>query len=124
MKETEEILSTPIWNQAELLERVDNDLELLRELLIIYKAEFPRTIQSLQSAVAGGELKNTASLSHSLKGMLSNLGGGRAAAAAEKLEELAVAGENALLKEALDTLQREAARLLPELDAYMMEVRH
>ncbi|MGB2652175.1 MAG: Hpt domain-containing protein, partial [Candidatus Acidiferrum sp.] len=114
----------PIWNQAELLDRVDNDRELLRELLGIFKEDFPRTIRSLEEAVAAGDLKNSASLSHSLKGMLSNLGGTRAAEAAAKLEKLASsAGQNGSLKDALSALQSEAASLVPELDAYMTEVR-
>jgi hypothetical protein len=40
-------LSRPAWNLQDLLTRVDNDHELLRELLIIFKADFPRTMRSL-----------------------------------------------------------------------------
>ncbi len=122
MTKREEGNSSPVWNQAELLERVDNDQELLRDLLAIFKEDFPRTIRSLEAAVHGADLKSTATLSHTLKGMLSNLGGTRAAAAAAKLEQMANAGEKAPLRDALDALQREAASLLPELDAYMAEV--
>ena len=123
MKKREADLQEPAWNQAELLERVDNDRELLRELLALFKEDFPRTIRSLEAAVSSGDLKNSGSLSHTLKGMLSNLGGARAAAAAARLEELACAGEIAALRGAFDALEREAGRLLPELDTYMAEVR-
>ena len=119
--------SEPVWNQADLLLRADNDQDLIRELLTIFKEDFPRTIQSLDSAVAGGNMKNTSSLSHGLKGMLSNLGAARAAAAAARLEELAAGGDrvsSADVQDALKSLQREVACLLPELDAYMTEVRH
>ena len=125
MKKNEESLAIPVWNQAELLERVDNDQELLRELLTIFKEDYPRMRGSLEAAVAAGDLKNSASLSHTLKGMLSSLGATRAATAAGKLEQLAStdAGNN-LLRDALESLKHEGGRLLPELDAYMMEVRH
>jgi two-component system, sensor histidine kinase and response regulator len=123
MNNCEQGLSEPIWNLAELLERVDHDQELLRDLLNIFKEDFPRTIRSLESAVAAGDLKTCARLSHTLKGMLSSLGARRAAAAAAALDLVASSGETASLKECLDTLQREAASLLPELDAYMAEVR-
>jgi HPt (histidine-containing phosphotransfer) domain-containing protein len=73
--------------------------------------------------VSSEDLKNSGSLSHTLKGMLSNLGAARAAAAAARLEELACARETAALKDAFDSLEREAGRLLPELDAYLAEVR-
>jgi two-component system, sensor histidine kinase and response regulator len=111
------------WNLAELLDRVDNDQELLRELLDIFKEDFPRTMRSLESPVAVSDLKNISRLSHTLKGMLSSLGGTRAAAAAGKLEVLATAGEIAFLKGALDALAHEAENLVPELNAYMAEVR-
>lgn len=124
MNKNEDSHSDPAWNLAELLERVDNDQELLRDLLIIFKEDFPLTMRSLESAVAAEDLKNSAMLSHTLKGMLSSLGGVRTAAAAAKLEVIASAGETASLKDALDALKREAARLLPELEAYMAEVRH
>jgi HPt (histidine-containing phosphotransfer) domain-containing protein len=124
MNNQKETLAEPAWNHAELLERVDNDQELLRELLTIFKEDFPRTMRSLESAVAAADLKNIARLSHTLKGMLSSLGAARAAAAASRLEELASAGETAPLKGAFDALECQAASLLPELDAYMTEVRH
>jgi two-component system sensor histidine kinase/response regulator len=116
-------LTEQVWNLAELLDRVDNDQELLRDLLNIFKEDFPRTMQSLESAVAAADLKEVSRLSHSLKGMLSSLGATRAAAAAAKLEALAAAGETASLRGALDALAHEAERLVPELNAYMAEVR-
>jgi two-component system sensor histidine kinase/response regulator len=123
MNNRDQGLSAPIWNVAELLERVDHDQELLRDLLNIFKEDFPRTIRSLESAVAAGDLKNCARLSHTLKGMLSSLGATRSAAAAAALDLIASSGETASLKESLDALLREAASLVPELDAYVTEVR-
>jgi len=123
MNKTEDGISGPVWNLAELLERVDNDQELLRDLVNIFKEEFPRTMRLLESAIAVADLKNVARLSHTLKGMLSSLGGVRTAAAAAKIEVMASAGESASLKSVFDTLEREGASLLPELDAYMAEVR-
>jgi two-component system, sensor histidine kinase and response regulator len=124
MNKNEDSHSDPAWNLAELLERVDNDQELLRDLLNIFKEDFPLSMRSLESAVAAEDLKNSAMLAHTLKGMLSSLGGVRTAAAAARLEVIASAGETASLKGALDDLKCEAARLLPELEAYMTEVRH
>jgi two-component system sensor histidine kinase/response regulator len=124
MKKNEDGHSDPAWNLAELLERVDNDQELLRDLLNIFKEDFPLTMRSLESAVAAEDMKNAATLGHTLKGMLSSLGGVRTAAAAARLEVIASAGQTASLKGALDALKCEAASLLLELEAYMAEVRH
>jgi len=123
MKLLHENLAPPVWNLGELLARVDNDQELLRELISIFKEEFPQSLRSLQTAVATADWKKVASLSHTLKGMLSNLGGTRVAAAASSLEALASAGEQSSAKDALELLEREAASLVPEINAYMTEVR-
>jgi HPt (histidine-containing phosphotransfer) domain-containing protein len=123
MNKKEESFSEPVWNLAELLERVDNDQVLVRELLDIFKEDFPQTIRSLKSSVIAGDLKGSSRLSHTLKAMLSSLGAVRAAAAASKLEALSSAGETASLQGALNTLESEAESLLPELEAYMTEVR-
>jgi HPt (histidine-containing phosphotransfer) domain-containing protein len=111
-----------VWDLADVMTRVENDLHLLRELLLMFKVEFPHAMHSLESSVAGGDLKSTAALSHKLKGMLSNLGGARAAAAAAKLEALASSGEKSLLAEALSALKRESEILLPEIEAHLTEV--
>ena len=50
MNKKEEGLSEPVWNLPELLERVDNDQVLLRELLDIFKEDFPQTIRSLEDS--------------------------------------------------------------------------
>jgi HPt (histidine-containing phosphotransfer) domain-containing protein len=123
MKKSHDHSARPVWNLGELLSRVDHDQELLRELVSIFKAEFPPTLQSLQTAVAAADLKKAASLSHTLKGMLSNLGGTRAADAASRLEALASAGEQPSLKNALELLEGEAACLVPEIEAYLAGVR-
>ncbi len=105
------------------MERVDNDQVLLRELLDIFKEDFPQTFRSLKSAVTDGDLKSSSRLSHTLKGMLSSLGATRAAAAASKLEALSSAGEATSLHAALNAMESEGESLVPELDAYMAEVR-
>jgi HPt (histidine-containing phosphotransfer) domain-containing protein len=123
MNKKEEEFSEPVWNLPELLERVDNDQVLLRELLDIFKEDFPQTLRSLKTAVTGEDLKSSSRLSHTLKGMLSSLGAVRAAGAASKLEALSAAGETASLGPALKALESEGESLVPELDAYMAEVR-
>jgi HPt (histidine-containing phosphotransfer) domain-containing protein len=123
MNHQKQAFAGPAWDLAELLERVDNDQNLLRELLTIFKEDFPQTMRSLESAIGQADSKNASRLSHTLKGMLSSLGGRRAATAASRLEELAAVGETAGLKDAFATLEHEAASLLLELDAYINEVR-
>jgi HPt (histidine-containing phosphotransfer) domain-containing protein len=115
--------SSPVWNLPELLVRVDNDRELLCDLLAIFKEDFPKTMQSLEAAVGSGDCQNTATFSHTLKGMLASLGAAPAAAAAAEIERLAKVKDRAQLTNALQAFEQEAASLVPQIEAYLAEVR-
>jgi HPt (histidine-containing phosphotransfer) domain-containing protein len=110
-------------NLNDLLARVENDRELLCDLLSIFKQEFPGYLQTLQSAVARNETAQVAGVSHTLKGMLSNLAVTKAAAAIARLEQLARAGEISSLRDALAAFEREVQGLLPEMESYLAEAR-
>jgi len=51
----------------------------LLDLFAIFKDDFPRHLQALQDALSREDLKQIATISHTLKGMLSNLAITRAA---------------------------------------------
>jgi HPt (histidine-containing phosphotransfer) domain-containing protein len=110
-------------NLGELLARVENDHELLRELIGIFKEDFPRLLQSLQRSVAREDMKNVEATSHALKGMLSGLSVTQAAATASRLEQLGREGKTSGLMDALTLLESEVAQLLPELDACAEETK-
>jgi two-component system sensor histidine kinase/response regulator len=110
-------------NLPELLARVDNDRELLCDLISIFKEEFPGHLKSLRDAVARSDSAEIVSISHSLKGMLSNLAVAKAAAAAARLEQIGRGGETVSLPDALVAFEREVQGLLPEMESYMVEAR-
>ena len=122
MEKSQNISQGSSVNLPELLSRLDNDRELLHDLLTIFKDDFPGHLQALQEAVARQDMKQTAVVSHTLKGMLSNLAVTRAAAAAAQLEQFAHDGANASLQQALAAFEQEVQGLLPEMETYMAEV--
>jgi len=69
-------------DMAELLSRVDNDHELLRDLVSIFQEDFPRHLEALRRAVAVSDLNQVKITSHTMKGMLANLSADRGAASA------------------------------------------
>jgi HPt (histidine-containing phosphotransfer) domain-containing protein len=107
------------FNFAELLKRIDYDSELLGELLTIFKRDYPRRLHSLREAIIGAEMKQVEAMSHSLKGMFSNLAMERAAAVAAHLEQMGHNRARAGLEDALALLEQEVADVLPVLDAYV-----
>jgi HPt (histidine-containing phosphotransfer) domain-containing protein len=105
----------------ELLARVDNDRELLRELVSIFKEDFPCHLRALHEAFARRDTKQVAVVSHTLKGMLANLAVTEAAAAAARLEQLTVNATEDSQKQALSAFEKEVDGLLPEMESYMAE---
>ena len=122
MKETEKVSSNLIFDHGELLRRVDNDRELLHDLLTIFKEEFPRHLQALREAVDSGDGKLVAVAAHTLRGMLLNLAAGQAAAAVARLEQMGRSGEPSGIQDAFTAFEKDAMKLLPQLNACMAEV--
>jgi HPt (histidine-containing phosphotransfer) domain-containing protein len=108
-------------NLPELLERVDNDHNLLRELVEIFKQQSPRLLHQLQGEIACGDLKSVENTSHALKGMLSGLSAIRAAEVAARLERLGRGGVSSGLGDAVALLEKEVEQLLPELEASIIK---
>jgi len=116
------VVDEELFNFAELLERVDNDRELMKELLEIFKKDFPQHREELQSAAAAGDMKRVAITGHTLKGMFANLAAGRAAALAGDVERIGKSPGAAGLADAVQALEAESTMLLPVLDSCLQEV--
>lgn len=111
-----------IMDLAELLERVENDRELVRDLLLIFKEEFPVRLRALRDAVDSKDGKRVAIEAHTIKGMLSNLAAASAAGAAARLEQLGRKQEVSEFQAACASFESLSKELLLELDTCMAEV--
>ncbi len=116
-------LTPLIFDHQELLARVENDRELLRDLLTIFKEDFPRQLLTLREAVEAKDGDLVATAAHTLRGMLSNLAASQAAATAARLEQMGRKNETLGFQEAFVVFQNDVDKLLPQLDACMAEVR-
>lgn len=110
------------FDYQQLLARADNDRQLLHELLMIFKEEFPRHLQAVRDAVRSEDAKLVATTAHTLKGMLLNMAAGQTSAAAARLEQLGRDGERSGFPSALADLEKDAASLMPQINAFMAEV--
>lgn len=106
----------------ELLARVENDRELLRDLLSIFKEEFPQRHQALREAVADLDAPRVVLEAHSLRGMLANLAAGEAAEALAKLEHFGRNNETTKFRESLAHFEVIAKELSRQVEACMAEV--
>lgn len=108
-------------NIPDLLDRVENDRELLNELFLLFRTEFPRLQIELEDACSLKDMRRIVKAAHMLKGMLANLSFERAATAVEAIEQMAAKEDRAGIESALTAFNSEVANLLPSLDAYLAE---
>lgn len=66
--------SAPIFDKAGAFERVDNDLELYRELVEMFFSEYPDMCSAIEIALNSNMGKQLEERAHSLKSALGNLG--------------------------------------------------
>lgn len=77
-----------VFDAAHLLESIDGDEELLRELIDLFIADAPVQLDHYKRALVNGDVKTAERAAHTLKGASSNLSANRVrdvAAAAEML---------------------------------------
>jgi HPt (histidine-containing phosphotransfer) domain-containing protein len=77
------------WDPRELLERVEGDEELLRELLGLYRDDSHKNLLKAKAALAEKDLQALSRAAHTLKGMLRNLDMNAASQIAARLEDAA-----------------------------------
>jgi HPt (histidine-containing phosphotransfer) domain-containing protein len=106
----------------ELLERTENDRGLMRDLLTIFKGEFPQRLQLLREAVGCLNATQVVMEAHALKGMLSNLAAVEAAAAVAELERLGRNNETSKFLESFSRFEAVAKELSRQVEACMAEV--
>jgi HPt (histidine-containing phosphotransfer) domain-containing protein len=99
------------WNKEFALEQAADDMELLQELLEIFKTSFASDLQLIREGVSSGDPALVSSAAHSIKGASSSLGIDGITDLARQIEEDSKVGN-------VDS----ARNLLPELERMLIEV--
>jgi CheY-like chemotaxis protein len=99
------------------LEAVGGERELLHGMIGIFMRQTPRVLADIDSAIDGGDAGALEAAAHKLKGSVAMFAAHAARAAAQRLEDLASAGELAAAPAARLALGEEIARLQSALGA-------
>jgi HPt (histidine-containing phosphotransfer) domain-containing protein len=100
-----------LWN------RVDGDLDLLRELVELFGEEGPRMLAEIEMAIEAGSASDLEKASHKIKGSVLQFSARAAAAIALELEENGRLGSLAGAERLLKTLRQEIDLLQQTLNA-------
>ncbi|MGD0965534.1 MAG: Hpt domain-containing protein [Candidatus Acidiferrales bacterium] len=99
-----------------LLESLDNDAQLLKEVIAIFLADYPGRMSELRAAVIVRNPDTIASGSHSLRGSVGTFGARAAVEAAQKLESMGRHGNMGGVDDAFSVLEREMALVVSALE--------
>ena len=95
----------------DLLERVQNDKELLVELLDIYQEDFPNKRRALGEALKANDLTGVKEAAHSLKGSSGNLSAKSLYKLCLELEQMAQVNDLSQTDKVLTSIDEEYKRL-------------
>lgn len=100
-----------VLDKAELLDRVDQDMEFLAETVEIFNEDGPQLLSEIRDAVKREDASALTGTAHTFKGMAANFCAKRAVDAALALEMMGRNGDLTGAADALCTLEKEAKRL-------------
>jgi two-component system, sensor histidine kinase and response regulator len=98
------------------LSRVGGDSDLLREIVELFLADYPVTLEKIRSAVSARDAAAIEQHAHSLKGSVSTFGAQNAFDAALTLERQGRTGDLSGVETGLTQLERALGALRPELE--------
>ena len=100
-----------VLDKAELLERVDQDLEFLAETVEMFDEDAPELLSEIRDAVNRQDAAALAGTAHTFKGMASNFCAQAVVDAALALEIMGQSSNLSGAPEAISLLETEAERL-------------
>ncbi|HLH37782.1 MAG TPA: Hpt domain-containing protein [Bryobacteraceae bacterium] len=106
----------PVLDREVALSRVGGDVELLKEIAVLFLSEYPKILDELRSAAERGDARRMERTAHSLKGSVSNFGACAAVEAARSLEAMGRARQLEQAVQVIRTLELALAALGAELE--------
>jgi two-component system sensor histidine kinase/response regulator len=108
---------TCVFDKTVALSRVGGDVDLLKEIAILFLDDYPKSLSELRAAIETGDAKRVERTAHGLKGSVSNFGARPAVDAALQLETMGRAQKLAEVEQVFHSLEMALAALRIELEA-------
>jgi PAS domain S-box-containing protein len=108
-----------IIDEAAILDGMDGNRKLLRDLTKIFLADCPKQSAELKAAIQAGDGERLRRAAHALKGSVGNFAAKRALATASQLEVLGKTGNLDAAKDAYVALEGELSQLTRELNKFV-----
>ncbi len=110
------------FDQVALLAHVDGDIELLGEIIELFRQDTPRTLLRLREALDDEEGEAVWQQAHALKGAVANFAASSAHELALHIENAGRAGDLGTAARHTEALAIEIEALLTDLDRWVAEL--
>jgi HPt (histidine-containing phosphotransfer) domain-containing protein len=114
-------IQDPVFDQGAVLDSLDGDIDLLREIVGISITQFAKEMGNLREGVSKQDPRTIERAAHALKGTAANLLARGVMDIADKLEQIGRAGSVEGSIEALVTLEEELGKLQTALGEFEKE---
>jgi two-component system sensor histidine kinase/response regulator len=116
-----ELTPSVALNEAELMDRIDGDLDFLAELTEIFRKEYPRQLSAARKAIEDRDRDALRQAGHALRGALANLAASDLAALAGEIESVADSGDLSATGVLVDQLEQDIKTVLRSLESLCQE---
>lgn len=111
-----------VFDQDTALSRVDNDMELFKEIAALFFDDSAKLLGEIREAIKLGDVRMLEKAAHTLKGAISNFFAKEAFDAALKMEAMAREKKLTDVDAAYSELERQVERLVTALWTFSEEV--
>ena len=108
-----------LFDEKELLERVDNDWDFLSETVQMLNTDGRSLMEEVRKAAESSDAAALSRSAHTLKGMISNFCSPAAHASAFEVEKMGKSGELAAAPAAVSALAAQLDSLIAELNDFV-----
>ena len=108
-----------VFNDKELLERVDGDWEFLGETVEMLRTDGRALMDEIRQAAESGDAAALGRSGHTLKGMISNFCSPTTQAAAFEVEKMGKSGDLSAAPEAVKALSEQLEALIAGLNEFL-----
>jgi len=110
----------PLFDEKELLDRVDNDWDFLADTVQMLETDGRALMDEVRAAAAAaGDAAALGRAGHAIKGMISNFCSPAAHAAAAEVERIGKGGDLAAAPAAVDALGARLEELISDLTGFL-----
>ena len=108
-----------VINKDELIERLDNDIDLFKELAVLFIEDSKKLLTRIENSIKEENAENLRKSAHTIKGSVSNFSAKKAYDAAYNLEIIGTNNELDKAEEAFIILKNEIANTITAMEEMM-----